>query len=182
MEFIERSGECHRVADPSWQDPLSGAYSMRFGGRWNAPGSFPVVYLNADIPTARANARRHLTEQLRGYPYGAQDLDPSELPVLVSTDLPQHDYLDIVTDGGIDGVGLPVTYPKDSHGDPIPHEPCREIGQHAWDAGLSGIACRSAATTAPPNGEEVAWFDRHEEELKVKKTRSFAEWYGDFDW
>ena len=116
MEVINREGEYYRVADPTWSDPLVGSYSMRFGGRWNARGSFPVTYLNADVPTARANARRFLTEGFQGQPFGAEDIDPSELPMLVSTDVPDAQYLDVVTRAGSVRNGLPATYPGDGAG------------------------------------------------------------------
>lgn len=97
MEVIDREGEYYRIADPSWEDPLNGSYSMRRGGRWNAAGSFPVTYLNADLETARANVRHFLTNKLSGQPFSAEDLERSELPVLISLDLPRHGYLDVVT-------------------------------------------------------------------------------------
>src|SRR5580700_5674212 len=100
MDVIERGGEYFRVADPAWDDPLDATFSMRFGKRWNAPGSFPVTYLNADLDTARANARHFLTEGLRGQPFSAEDIDPSERPVLVSADVPVNRYLDVVTPAG----------------------------------------------------------------------------------
>lgn len=182
MELIVRGGEYYRVADPAWEDPLDGSYSMRFGGRWNAPASFPVIYFNADLGTARANARRFLTEQFAGQPFSAEDLDPSELPVLVSSDIPPDRYLDVVTRAGIVANGLPATYPGDGSGNVVSWDVCRPEGQKAWDEGLPGIACRCAAALAPPDGEELAWFDRHEVVLQVKQSQAFQDWYGAFDW
>lgn len=181
-EIVDRAGEYCRVADPSWGDPLDGSFSMRFGARWNAPGSFPVTYLNADLGTARANAKRLLTEKLRGQPFTAQDLDPSELPVLVPVDVPRRSHLDVVTPEGIVGNGLPATYPTDGASALVPWGTCQPIGRQAWDSGLSGIACRSAAEHAPPEGEELAWFDRHDVELVAQDRQPFEEWYGPFDW
>jgi hypothetical protein len=182
MDVIDRDGEYYRVADPAWTDPLDGSYSMRFGGRWNAPASFPVTYLNADSGTARANARRFLTEQLTGQPFSAEDLDPSELPILISLDIPSDRYLDVVTDAGIVGKGLPATYPLDGMGNVVPWDVCQGVGQKASDEEIPGIACRSAAAHAPSGGEELAWFDRHQGQLQAKGTQPFEEWYGPFDW
>ncbi len=182
MEVIDRDGEYYRVADPAWEDPLDGSYSMRFGARWNAVGSFPVIYLNADRGTARANARHFLTEKLRGQPFAAEDLERSELPVLISLDVSDRRYLDVVTREAIVLNGLPPTYPADGMGNIIPWDVCQPVGQKAWDEELPGIACRSAAAHAPSDGVELAWFDRHEVELQAKQTQSFEEWYGPFDW
>lgn len=182
MKVIRRDGECYRVADPAWEDPLDGSHSMKFGGRWNAPGSFPATYLSADMGTARANARRLLTELLAGQPVSAEDLDPSELPVLVDVDIPTASYLDVVTQGGIVENGLPATYPVDGKGSVVSWDVCQPVGQRAWDEELPGIACRSAAAHAPLDGEELAWFDRDEVTLAAKRTRRFDDWYGPFDW
>ena len=182
MEVIDREGEYYRVADSAWSDPLDGSYSMRFGARWNAPGSFPVTYLNADVGTARANARRFLTEGLQGQPFSVEDLDPAELPVLVSTDVPDGQYLDVVTRPGCVGNGLPPTYPSDGAGGIVAWTVCQKVGQEAWDADLPGVACRSAAAGAPNDGEELAWFDRHVVTLEAKETQAFEDWYGPIDW
>ncbi len=182
MEVIRQSCERYRVADPSWNNPLDGTWSMRFGGRWNRPGSFPVTYLSADLATARANARRLLLENLRGQPFAAADLDPSELPLLVSVDLPDDRYLDVITDRGCLGNGLPVTYPRDSSGKQVSWAVCQPVGQEAWGAGLAGVACRSAAPSTAADGQELAWFDRHEVKLQPTQSRTFQDWYGVIDW
>lgn len=182
MDVIERQGEYYRVADPGWDDPLDSSFSMRFGKRWNSAGSFPVTYLNADLGTARANARRFLTDGLLGQPFTAEDIDPSERPILVSTDISSDRYLDAVTPAGCIGNGLPATYPLDSAGGIVGWPLCQTIGQQAWDGGLPGVACRSAAPGAPASGEELAWFDRHLAPLRVTRTQAFEDWYGPIDW
>ena len=58
----------------------------------------------------------------------------------------------------------------------MPHEVCQPVGQAAWEAGLPGIACRSAAPAAPRGGEELAWFDRGEP-LTPLEVRRFLDWY-----
>lgn len=161
-----------RVANPDWDDPLSGEYARAAGGRWNPPGSFPVVYLNRDERVARANVRR----KYEGLPYGPEDLDPLTAPILVGTDVPRDRYIDIVTGGGCEAAGLAASYPRDDSGATIPHASCRPIGQAAWDGGAPGIACRSAAPAAPPDGEELAFFVRGAR-LTPFTVRSFEEWF-----
>ena len=53
---VRRGGEYNRLADPAWQDPLDTSFAKSMGGRWNAPGSFEVLYLNRDVRVARLQA------------------------------------------------------------------------------------------------------------------------------
>ena len=170
--LVTRGGVYVRVADPDWDDPLSGAHAKARGGRWNAPGAFPVVYLNGDVRVARAN----LLQRFEGLPYGPEDLEPSAGPMLVSTVVPEDAFVDVVSDAGCIAVGLPPTYPSDEEGMPVSHEACQPVGEGAWDAGLPGIACRSAAPAARHGGEELAWFARAEP-LEPLEVRRFSDWF-----
>ena len=170
--LVTRGGVYVRVADPDWDDPLSGEFAKARGGRWNAPGSFPVLYLNGDERVARAN----VLQRFAGLPYGPEDLEPSAAPVLVSALVPEDDFVDVVSEAGCVAVGLPATYPADDDGAPVSHEACRPVGRAAWDAGLPGIACRSAAPAAPPGGEELARFGRGEA-LTPLQVRRFLDWF-----
>lgn len=167
-----RGGVYVRVADPDWDDPLNGAYAKARGGRWNAPDAFPVVYLNGDVRVARAN----VLQRFAGLPYGPEDLEPSAGPLLVSTVVPRDEFVDGLSDAGCSAVGLPPTYPVDEGGAPVLHAACQPVGQDAWDAGLPGIACRSAAPAAPLRGEELARFGRGEP-LTPFDVRGFLDWF-----
>jgi RES domain len=171
VRHIRRGGLYLRVADPSWRDPLSGEYSRARGGRWNAPGAFGVVYLNATLDLARALVRARLED--RGI--RPEDILPEAGPVLVATTVPDESYVNAVTDAGLRSVNLPTTYPLDSRGRSITHRVCQSIGQLAWDAGEQGITCRPATRGAPPTGEELAYFGR--ENLRVQTTEQFASWF-----
>lgn len=173
MRRLRRGGHHFRVADPSWADPLDGRFAQRAGGRWNPPRSFPVVYLCASVAVARANVFRKLT----GLPYGPEDLDPETGPVLVETQIPRALYVDAVTERGLEGLGLPKTYPHTSSGRIVGHRRCQGVGQAAWDAGERGIACLSAAPTAPSGDEELVWFQRRGRRLSAKRTQSFEQWF-----
>jgi RES domain-containing protein len=181
MKILRRGGRYLRVADPDWDDPLDGSYSARFGGRWNPRASFAVCYLNRDLLTAKANARHLLERRLAGLPFTVDDIDPDELPVLVATDVEDEEFIDVVTDEGCEAVGLPRTYPRQSDGAPVQWDRCQEIVNAAWEEGRTGIACRSAAETAPADGEEMAWFQR-DRRLEAVERRRFSEWYGPVDW
>jgi len=162
----------HRVADPGWADPLDVTHSVRSGGRWNPPGEFGVLYLNASIGVARANVDRLFA----GLPYGPEDLDPVNAPILISLDVVVDDYVDAVSDQGLSALGLPATYPVDASGSVVPHSECQPIGKSAFDDGELGIACRLAAPGA--SGEEVAWFAQLGRPMPRKvRTSLFDEWY-----
>jgi hypothetical protein len=169
---IRRAGAYFRVADPTWENPLAGRHAQAAGGRWNPPDSFPVVYLNRDVPTARAN----VTLRFEGRPYQPEDLDPAEAPVLVTTDVPENEFVDVVTDAGCVSAGLPASYPRDANGGLIGRNVCQPIGQRAHDERRAGVACRSAAPRATRRGEELAWFERGDP-LAVLERRRFDEWY-----
>jgi hypothetical protein len=159
-----------RVADPHWQDPLSGEHARRRGGRWNPPGAFRVVYLNASLNIARALVR----SRLRARGIHPEDVLPETGPILVHTIVPEGDYGDAVTEPGLRAVGLPASYPRDGRGRTIPHRVCQPIGQRAFAASERGIACRSATPGAPAQTEELAYFDRRK--LDVAKTQIFTDW------
>jgi len=156
-----------RVADPDWDDPLDGRYAAERGCRWNPPESFPVVYLCQTVAVARANVYR----LLEGQPYGPEDLLPEAGPILVRTRVPEDRYLNVVTDAGCRDAGLPATYPRDSRRRIVTRRRCQPIGQRAWDAGLPGVAARSARV----EGEELAYFGRRK--LRRGAVRGFEDWF-----
>jgi hypothetical protein len=167
MRTVRRGGPYLRVADPAWADPLDGRFAADRGGRWNPPESFPVVYLCGSIEVARANVYRRLA----GQPYGPEDLLPESGPLLVRARVPDDRYLNAVTDAGLRDLGLPLTYPLDSRRRPVPWRRCQPIGMRAWEAGLPGVAARSARA----EGEELAYFGRRK--LRRGAVRPFDEWF-----
>jgi len=170
MRHVRRGGRHFRVADPSWEDPLSGSFSRVRGGRWNPPGAFDVVYLNATEAVARAQVRKSLAPLA----IGPEDLDPGSAPVLIATEVPTDSYVDATGDAGLRSLGLPVEYPLDAGGAPVGHAVCQPTGVAAQAAGEPGIAARSAAEVPSP-GEELAYFG--DGRLSVRERRAFAEWF-----
>ncbi len=171
MRHVRREGRYCRVADPDWRDPVSPDHSLQRGDRWNAPGAFGVVYLNGSRSVARAQVRQKL--EPRGI--RPEDLDPAAGPVLVHTEVPADTYVDAVTESGLKSLGLPTTYPLGADGKVIPHSACQPIGRRAWKADEPGIACRSAAQSAPEDGEELAYFARRP--LEALGTIRFVDWF-----
>jgi hypothetical protein len=174
-ETARRGGAYNRLAEPAWIDPLDIGYAGERGGRWNAPGSYGTLYLNRSVAVARAQARH----KLAGQPYGIEDLDESEQHDLVDVQVPEGDYLDCVTDAGLHAVGLPVSYPRHRDGSAVEHSDCRPVGAAARRAGRPGVACRSAAATAPADDEELAVFDTAAGGVVMTGRLAFADWYYD---
>jgi len=161
-----------RVADAHWDDPLDPSYAQRHGGRWNPPNSFPSLYLNEDLRTARAQ----ITHLLEGSPVDPEDLDGPY--VLVTVSLPRSQIVaDAVTDAGIGSLGLPSTYPvlDDAL---VSHDRCQSIGAAVKLAGLRGVHARSAATPDGA-GRELAWFPARpsSKARRVTPDKPFNDWW-----
>lgn len=174
MLTVRRGGACNRLAEPHWVDPLDTSYAKTVGGRWNAPGSYGVLYLNATEQTARSQVE----DRLARFPYAIEDLDPAAQHDLVEVDVLETDVLDLVTGEGLAAVGLPAAYPLDDGGRRVPHAACHPVGRAAYDEPLPGIACRSAAAGAARDDEELAIFDRDVTALVTATARRpFHDWY-----
>jgi RES domain-containing protein len=166
-------GDYNRLADPGWADPLDTFFSKRRGGRWNPPGSFGALYLNRGRPVARLQ----VNHKLAGQPYGVEDLDAAEQHDLVDVEVAELEFRDCVTAAGLAGVRLPRTYPVDASGGAVPWSTCQPVGRAAYDDDLAGVACRSAATGARPDDEELAVFDTHAGDVRQTGRVGFGEWY-----
>jgi hypothetical protein len=163
-----------RIADRAWRDPLDPAFAAARGGRWNPPASFPTLYLNEDLVTARLNLRAFIEQ----WPYEPEDLRSATGPVLVAASLPRaQDVADIHSREGVAAAGLPRTYPLGANGALVVRERCQPIGVAAKDQGLRGVRARSAR--APDGaGRELAWFPAtSRSRAKRRKTLPFEAWY-----
>lgn len=171
MNLTEVGGTYLRVADPDWSDPLDSNFAQTAGGRWNAPGAHPVLYLNADEQTARANVQA----KFDGLPYGPEDLDPADAPHLIDVVVPDGEACELRTDAGLAEVALPATYPQMTDGSIVSWAACQPIGAQVYEAGLVGVACRSAA---PGGVEELAWFPQPDSPaVSAGPVREFPDWY-----
>lgn len=173
-ELAPDGHEWLRVADPDWADPLDPTFAQVHGGRWNPPRSYPTLYLNEDLATARRNLRAFIAR----WPYEPEDLRNDTGPVLVSATLPRRQRVaDIHTGKGVAAAGLPASYPLDESGAVVPHHVCQPIGQHVRREGLRGVRCRSA--NSPTGSErELAWFPATERSrAKRGRTVTFEDWF-----
>lgn len=145
-----------RVAKAGWSDPLDPSHAAMRGGRWDPPNSFPTLYLNGDARTARLQ----LQGMLDGYPVDLDDLEDDAF-VLVAATLPRaQSVADAVSAEGLGALGLPMSYPLDPEGTPVPHTTCQPLGVRVRAAGLRGVLCRTALAFGEPggSGQELAWY------------------------
>lgn len=172
VETLDDRHRWLRVADSSWDDPLDPTYAQTHGGRWNPPASFPTLYLNEDLPTARAQ----VTALLRGSPVDADDLDDG-FDLVVATLPRSQEVADALSDEGLDALGLPDTYPRYRNGRPVRHDVCQPIGDKVHEAGLRGVHARSAATE-DGSGHELAWFPaRPSSRATLVERLSYRDWW-----
>jgi RES domain-containing protein len=165
-----------RVADPAWADPLDASFSARSGGRWNAPGSFPVLYLSIDPISAQLQIERLLA----GTPFTVEDLDDAAFDLIVVALPPAQRAANLAVSEGLAAVGLPPSYPRDAKGKPIPHRRCQSIGAQIHQTALNGIWCRSAVNA---DGRELAWFVRKDSPRIHRKLRlPLGAWRHARDW
>ncbi|MCB1746241.1 MAG: RES family NAD+ phosphorylase [Gammaproteobacteria bacterium] len=174
---VERLADGHtwwRIADRSWDDPLDPGHANRRGGRWNAPGDGPTLYLNADLVTARLNLRTFIA----GWPYEPEDLRDDNGPLLIGATLPRRQRVcDAHSALGVVRAGLPPNYPRDENGAPVGHARCQPIGSRARAAGLRGVHARSAPSPDGA-GRELAWFPAGPRaRARRVETLSFVAWF-----
>jgi RES domain-containing protein len=169
-EFLPDGHPWLRVADPTWVDPLDTSFAEALGGRWNPPGSFPTLYLNEDLQTARAQ----VDALLAGSPVAPEDLDPG-FDLVVATLPRDQEVADATTKEGLDALGIPDTYPRHRNGRPVRHEDCQPIGVAVREDGLRGVHARSAVLDG---GSELAWFPaRRSSRARLEDRLSFGDWW-----
>lgn len=113
-------------------DPRSADGARRFGGRFNAPHSFPVLYLCLTRPCVVAE----LTRQAARQSVSVEDLLPREL-YEISADLDK--VLDLIASDTLDALG--IAPPDLVREDQLF---TREIGEAAHEHGFQAICSPSA--------------------------------------
>ncbi len=173
-EWLDDGHEWLRIADPGWANPLDPSFAAAAGGRWNPPDSFPVLYVNEDVVTARLNLRAFVAS----WPYEPEDLRNETGPVLVGAKLPHRQrVVDVHTPAGVAAAGLPASYPYEATGSLVSPEVCQPIGALIEAANLRGIRCRSARSPDGA-GRELAWFQATSSSLARLTSRlPYADWY-----
>lgn len=162
-----------RVAKPDWPDPLDATFAQEHGGRWNPSKSFPALYLNADVMTARLQIER----MLAGTPVTSDDLADDAYTLVAATLSHTQHGADAVSVSGLHALELPESYPLDASGTSISHASCQARGVGVHSQGLNGVWCRSACTE-DGRGRELAWFPADHSDANPVWTTAvpFGDW------
>jgi RES domain-containing protein len=161
-----------RVVKPDWQDPFDASFAGAHGGRWNPPGSWPTLYLNRDLDTARAQVARLLEGT-----FAAPDDLSDDAFVLVAARVQPVMLADVVSVAGVKAAGLPATYPVNANGSVVSHGRCQAVGVQARDAGLGGVEARSACMR-DGSGRELALWSSLAAVSPVKRRSPYGRWRG----
>ena len=173
-ELLPDRHEWWRIADAGWKDPLEPSFAAERGGRWNPPRSFPTLYFNENLVTARLNLRLFIA----GWPYEPEELRDDTGPILVGATLPRNQRVaDAHSVKGIARLGLPASYPLDGEGKLVSRELSQVIGARVNKRGWRGIRCRSARAQDGA-GRELAWFPAVPRSRAKLTTRlDFESWF-----
>jgi len=138
------AGEGWRQLSPRY-DPLSGEGARIHGGRFNPPGSYPVLYICLSRPCAVAELQRFGTRQA----IGVEGLLPRSL---YRYEIALDRVLDLTNDDvrASVGLGLDVLAGPD-------RTACQELGSTTHALGAQGI-CSPSATGV---GDVLAVFVQH---------------------
>ena len=173
-ETLPDRHEWLRICEASCHNPLDPSFAQARGGRWNPPASWPTLYVNEDLVTARLN----LTQFIADWPYEPEDLRDDTGPQLAVATLPRAQRVaDLHSAEGVAAAGLPASYPLDDVGEAVTHHTCQPIGERARAAGLRGVRCRSAQARHGA-GRDVAWFPATTRSRAHLVTRvPFSDWF-----
>ncbi|MDQ2681551.1 MAG: RES domain-containing protein, partial [Candidatus Eremiobacteraeota bacterium] len=124
-KYLERHGTFLRLFEAGWDNCSDTSYSKRVGGRWNPPGEFGALYLNATTAVAAANAR----VLYAGSFYQPEDLTGAAELCLQEFSISKTAVLDCFTPNGVAKCGFPSSFPFES-----PHAPCQTIAREQYAA------------------------------------------------
>ena len=161
---------------PHWSvEPLSAAPSQQFGGRWNAPGTFPVLYTFMSRTLARTWVDGHLA---RGG-VTLNEAQPEALPDLLVLVCNLNGIADLASDSGLQSVGLPPQYPKGFETEAA-YPTTQHVGMQLYQVNVPGVLARSATAMRwdgpVMNGSEIAIFVDYTASPVLVERISSAEW------
>lgn len=145
------SGTVFRCIPSASTTPLSSTYSVTYGGRWNAAGTYPVLYTFLSQNLASTWYYSSLTSA----GLTINEVQPEQLPDLIVLNCNLDNVADLTTDEGLSEVGLPATYPEGFRGREawVTTQP---IGTTIYNSGNTSILTRSASASSW-EGSMVDW-------------------------
>ncbi|SRR6266851_193358 len=147
---VQVNGTVFRAIPHGSATPLSSQYAYEYGGRWNAAGSYPVLYTSSSV----AGARAYVDWQASYYGVNLADWAPEDQPDLLVISI-EGSYADIATNPGLTFYGLPTTYPVGYLGQEA-WTITQPIGAFIYAEGWAGLVTRSA-TAASWSGSMDQW-------------------------
>lgn len=169
------SGILYRAIPHGSQQPLASSQSLIAGGRWNRPGSFPVLYTGSSVDVVKSFVEWHALY----YGLPLRTRPTNELPDLVVLSIDAN-VADAVTDEGLTHHGLPATYPIGYP--PQDHIATRQVGHAIFNSGFAGVAARSATLTSWAGSiaswADVAIFTTQAPEPMLLDRFRYEHWYG----
>lgn len=141
---VEVAGLFERHVSPTWVDrALLGSAA---GGRWAAPGLFPVIYLGRPPASVVVEAYRHLVDDVEG-----MTAERVRSRRLVRAEVEVRDILDLRSAKAQLAVGLSDAALSSGVGD---YDACQQIGHVAHQLGIHGVLAPAATRL----GETLALF------------------------
>lgn len=172
---ITVQGNVYRTIPHGSQTPLSSSYAYNFGGRWNAAGTFPVLYTSASL----AGARAYINWQAAFSGVALADWAPEDRPDLLVLSI-EASFADVASDSGLKYYGLPNTYPTGYLGSES-WTVTQPIGASIYAAGWPGLVTRSATMSdwSGPIHEwaEIAIFTTQAPAPSLLQRIDYEDWY-----
>ena len=172
---ITVQGYVFRAIPHSSQTPLSGDFAYAKGGRWNAAGTYPVLYTTGTIATAQA----FVNWQAQYYGFDWMDRSPEDQPDLLVLQV-DGAFADVATNSGLAFYSLPETYPLGYLG-PETWSTTQPIGAAIWTAGWPGLVTRSASLSdwsgKMNEWAELALFADQSPPPRLIDRIEFRDWY-----
>lgn len=168
-------GNLYRSVPHSSQTPLSTDYAYNYGGRWNPPGTYPVMYTSTSVDGAKA----FVDWQADFFGIGWADRAPEDQPDLLVLTF-NATLADVATDSGLALHGLPKTYPL-GYQSPSAWTITQPIGVSICATGVAGLVTRSASMSnwSGPITEwaEVAIFAQQAPKPVLVDRFAYSDWY-----
>lgn len=168
-------GNLFRTIPHGSATPLSSQFAFDFGGRWNSPGSYPVLYTSSSVTGARNYVNWQADHAGLPLDAWAPENQPDLLIISVTAS-----FADLATDYGLVNRGLPPTYPVGYLGSDS-WTITQTIAATLYMANWPGLVTRSA--TAPswtgPITEwaEVAVFSDRAGPPTLVDRVAYKDWY-----